>query len=328
MDLYIDYANLKSFVDSRHEDDFDDCQRMMKRQLHIIYNMDKAVLKSDPVLSQWVLTKGSGRGCSEETDTFFTDCFPMRPVKSNMPNEWNRKQLSSVYLIDDADSPRLKNRGTVLLGEVGEELSVLTRLFCGKDYEYHHLYDLQKNFDSWEQLTIDHQLLPCTDIVINDRYLFKNEASLVKYNLNGILKVLVENVRNKLNVVLFTVNKAIVEFDIDEAKKIIKNSIENVTGVKPNITFVTSNDLSLIPHDRFIITNYRLIRSGDSFVYFDTNGNKITNGGSLDVDSLANYETYVFVESLLEKLQRSYATINERNSKMIFGRKVSKFILF
>lgn len=328
MDLYIDYANLKSFVDSRHKENFNDCQRMMKRQLHIVFNMDRSVLKSDPILSQWVLTIGSGKGNSEETDTFKTNPFPNRPVKSNMPTEWNRQQLSSVYLINDVDSPKLKSRGTVLLGEVGEELSVLSQLFCGKDYEYHHLYDIQKNFNSWEQLAIDHQLLPCTDIVINDRYLFKNEKSLVKYNLNGILRVLVESVKNKLNIVLFTINKTLIEFDVDEAKKIIKSSIENVTGVKPNITFVTSNDSSLIPHDRFIITNYRLIRSGDSFVYFDTNGNKITNGGSLDVDSLANFETYIFVESLLEKLQRSYAKINERNSDMIIGTKVSKFITF
>ena len=328
MDLYIDYANLKSLIDSRHEDDFDDCQRMMKRQLHIIYNMEKAVLKSDPVLSQWVLTKGAGRGSSEETDSFSTDYFPMRPVKSNMPTEWNRKQLSSVYLIDDVDSSKLKKRGTVLLGEVGEELSVLSRLFCGKDYEYHHLYDLQKNFDSWEQLGIDHQMLPCTDIVINDRYLFKNEIALVKYNLNGLLTALVENVKNKLNVVIFTGNKALTEFGIEEAKKIIKCILEKATGVRPNITFVTSNDSSLIPHDRFIITNYRLIRSGDSFIYFDTNGNKITNGGSLDIDSLANYETYVFTESLLEKLQESYKKIAERNTDMVIGNKASKFILF
>ena len=171
-------------------------------------------------------------------------------------------------------------------------------------------------------------MLPCTDIVINDRYLFKNEIALVKCNLNGLLTALVENVKNKLNVVIFTGNKALTEFGIDEAKKIIKSIIEKATGVKPNLTFVTSNDSSLIPHDRFIITNYRLIRSGDSFVYFDTKGNKITNGGSLDVDSLANYETYVFVESLLEKLQGSYKKIAERNSDMIIGNKVSKFILF
>ena len=130
MDLYIDYANLKSFVDSRHKENFNDCQRMMKRQLHIVFNMDRSVLKSDPILSQWVLTIGSGKGNSEETDTFKTNPFPNRPVKSNMPTEWNRQQLSSVYLINDVDSPKLKSRGTVLLGEVGEELSVMNTTTC------------------------------------------------------------------------------------------------------------------------------------------------------------------------------------------------------
>lgn len=328
MDVYIDLANLKSLIRSKLHDDFDDCQRMIRRQLHVIYNMSKDVLKSDSVLSTWVLTAGAGRGNTEDTDTFSEQKFPLRPVKSNTINDWNWRQLSSVYLIDDVDSHKLMNRGTVLLGEVGEEIPVLVRLFCGKDYEYHHLYDLQKNFNSWEQLSFDHQMLPCTDILINDRYLFTNDQMLVDYNLSSMLKVLVENVKNKINVVFFTGDKALKNFGNEVAKKIVRNSIEKETGVKPNVTFITSNDRSLIPHDRFIITNYRLIRSGDSFLYFDTKGRKITNGGSLDIDSLANYETYIFVESLLEKLQGNYNQIINRNSDMIIGDKKSKFIQF
>ncbi len=330
MELYIDINNLKSFIKSKDSDDFDDCKRMLRRQLHIVYNFDKEMLKSEPALLQFVSMISEGRGRSEESDKFLpsTAMFPERPIKANSYSKWNWHELSSVYLIDDIDSRKLKNKGCVLLGETGEELSILMKLFCGMDYDFHHLYDLQKNFNSWEQLTADNQALPCTDIIINDRYLFTNTFDLVECNLRPLLTVLAGNVNNRINVVIFTKNKSLLEFGIDMATSIIKNTLDNKTGMKPNITFVTSNDNDKIPHDRFIITNYRLIRSGDSFLYFDTKGKKITNGGALDIDSMANHETYTFVQSLLEKLQASYNDIKRLNNDMIIGSKESKYIIF
>lgn len=327
MDLYIDKENLRSFFNSHDKENFNDCLRMLRRQLHVVYNIDKTELKNDRELFEWVKRiNDEGRGSSEETDTFLVDKFPNRPIKSNIYNDWSRRCLSSVYLLDDLDVSKLKNKGCVLLGDVGEELGILSKLFCGWDYDYHHLYDLQKNFFSWEQLTKDSQLLPCTDIVINDRFLFKNEESLVKYNLSGMLTALANNVKNRIDVVVFTKYDALNDFGKDKATKIIKQSLEATTGFKPHITYVCSNDNKKIPHDRFVITNYRILRSGDSFNYFNTKGERITNGGSLDVDSLANHETYVFVESLLEKLQITYNMVRELNDSMIIGDRKSKFI--
>lgn len=44
------------------------------------------------------------------------------------------------------------------------------------------------------------------------------------------------------------------------------------------------------------------------------------------VNSLANHETYVFVESLLSELQSTYDTIKQLNDSMILGDRKSKFI--
>jgi hypothetical protein len=291
--------------------------------------MDKSVFRDDPEMTQWLLRMGEGRGASEETDTFNNDLFPLRPIKSNSYIEWDRKELSAVYLIDDLNTIKLKNKGCVLLGDIGEELRVLLKLFCGRDYDYHHLYDLQKNFNSWEQLVDENQMLPCTDIIINDRYLFNDDFMLVEYNLYRMLKAIVNNVKNKVNVVVYTQNDSIRNFGIDKATSIIKSAIEKTTSMKPNITYVTSGAKpTKIPHDRFVITNYRLIRSGDSFIYFNTKGEKITKGGSLDIDSLAKYETYVFVNSLLESLQSIYNDLYRLNKDLIIGSRVSNFIKF
>lgn len=326
MDLYIDKENLRSFLKNRNSDEFDDCLRMLRRQLHLVYNMDKADFKEDSdLLELWKLKIAEGRGNTEETDTFLTEKFPNRPIKSNSYNDWSRRNLLSAYLINDLDISKLKNKGCVLLGEVGEELDVLMKLFCGQDYEYHHLYDLQKNFRSWEQLTNDNQLLPCTDIVISDRYLFKNQKDLVQYNLNKMLSALANNVKNRIDVVVYTIYNNLKGFGEKNATQIITQSLHKVTGIEPNVTFVCSNDNNKISHDRFVITNYRLIRSGDSFLYFKTNGELLTNGGSLDIDSLANHETYVFVESLLDKLQATYNEI-KANNEYIIGDRESKLI--
>lgn len=326
MDIYIDKENFTSFIHSKENEVFDDCIRMLKRQLHVVYNMEKESLKDNQELLPWIRTIGQGRGKSEETDTYLSQKFPVRPIKSNTYNNWDRRKLTSVYLISDIDCQKLRNRGCVLIGDEGEEIEILSRLFCGKDYDYHHLYDLQKNFHSWEQLTNDNQMLPTTDIVINDRYIFTNEYELVEYNLRGLLSALANNVKNKINVVVYTLNRALVEFGVDKATKIINKTLETISGMKPQITFVTSNDKSLIPHDRFAITNYRLLRSGDSFIYFNTKGERITKGDALDVDSLANHETYIYVESLIEKLQKTYDRVKKINHDMIYGREESNFI--
>ena len=229
MELYIDINNLKSFIKSKDSDDFDDCKRMLRRQLHVVYNFDKEMLKSEPILQQFVTMISEGRGLSEESDKFLpsTAIFPERPIKANSYSNWNWRELSSVYLIDDIDSRKLKNKGCVLLGETGEELSILMKLFCGMDYDFHHLYDLQKNFNSWEQLTADNQTLPCTDIIINDRYLFANTYDLVECNLRPLLSVLAGNVKNRINVVVFTKNKTLLEFGKDKADAIFKNTLFN-----------------------------------------------------------------------------------------------------
>lgn len=150
---------------------------------------------------------------------------------------------------------------------------------------------------------------------------FYDEATNLAFDILQLFK-------NRINVVVFTKNKSILDFGKDKADVIIKNTLLKVTGMKPNVTFVTSNDNDKIPHDRFIITNYRLIRSGDSFLYFDPKGKKITNGGALDIDSMANHETYTFVQSLLEKLQASYDDIKRLNNDMIIGSQESKYIQF
>ena len=59
-----------------------------------------------------------------------------------------------------------------------------------------------------------------------------------------------------------------------------------------------------IPHDRFILTNYRLFFSGPSFGdYFNSKKELSTNGQNLTVDSLANMGIYQYACSLISFFQ-------------------------
>ena len=49
----------------------------------------------------------------------------------------------------------------------------------------------------------------------------------------------------------------------------------------------------------YIVTNYRLIKSGDSFLYFSTKDEIITHGSSFDIFSLAKKEYALFADDIL-----------------------------
>ena len=127
-----------------------------------------------------------------------------------------------------------------------------------------------------------------------------------------------DNQNTKINILFFT-------DPIDEVlRNSIKKRIDNIFSKKASvkITFVLfGNDR---PHDRFILTNYRVFRSGDSFNYYDENDNIISQGLTLDVDSLADEETYSWVSDV----QKKYQDLCDNAKDRIFGAKESNFINF
>ena len=201
-------------------------------------------------------------------------------------SRWVNRGAKGIALLDDT-GPRTKLRYVFDIADTHLVRGGKTPLLWNLDSHEHEQAILDHLVDTYglsqtdsmntallelaQQLTADNQTLPCTDIVLNDRYLFVNTYDLVECNLRPLLTVLAGKVRNRINIVVFTKSKTLLEFGVDKATSIIKDTLEKTTGMKPNVTFVTSIDNDKIPHDRFIITNYRLIRSGDSFLYFDTN---------------------------------------------------------
>lgn len=339
MEVYIDKENLRSFIharkDPQYSDCYDDCYRMLKRQLHINYNFAKTKeLIEDEDLRSYFMMSMQGNGESE-ADTYVTEMFPTRPVKANTANEFDKKQRSAVYLIDDEKAKLVIDKGALLIGESGKEMATLNRLFCGRDYEFHKLYNIQNrnSFTGWEQLKQDQLNLPLSDIILMDRYL-GTDVDLAPYNIFKLLDVLVDGVHDKVNVVLLCSkeyynknDRRAYSPDWDKFRRDIKDRLKRKTGFGCNVTLVFYTQDNN-PHDRTILTNYMLFRSGDSFCYYNSKGEMISKGNSLDVDSLAKKSNFDYAMSFIEMVQNLCDKIHGLNPDNIFGDKKSNYINF
>lgn len=353
MELYIDRANLLSFLkiteSQQYKDDveyrcsYDDCYRMLKRQLHVNYNFSEEEVKSlaedhDGALLKFYFKESTyGVGDMEEKPSYIPTSFPPRPIKSDVDKILKNFQHSSVFLVDAEEIDAFKDKGTALIGKLGTELETFKRLFCGRDYDFGKLYNIQdiEKFSGWEQINKDKLNLPLSDIIIMDRYIGSQEQ-LFKYNLFKLVEILVRNVRGVVNIVLFAEHKVydkVMKKDYtpnwDFLIEQLKNKLEKKTKVNGNVTLVLyPPKWPDNPHDRTIFTNYMMYRSGDSFCYYDSAGNLITNGKSFDANSLAKNENFLFAKSFIDDAQSIYNNIKKGYSYLIKGDKISNYIKF
>lgn len=71
MDIYIDKANLISFVQNKDNPLFWDCNKLLKKQLNVFFNFPKEDLKEVPLLMQWITTLS--QGANPETEIKFIE---------------------------------------------------------------------------------------------------------------------------------------------------------------------------------------------------------------------------------------------------------------
>ena len=325
MKLYIDKENLLSLLKEEDKDviseEYNEIKRMIKKHLDLVFNFDKSECRNNPLLIKWLNQLTQGRGDASSTDEFKTPPFPQRPIKNNFRTNMPWDVFYSVFLVNDEKAESLKKENNMLIGNVGEETKLLSSLFCNKSFDLHSLYNIKDKtrFKGWETLDNDGHIMPCSDIIFADRYLFSNMNRL-ENNLYKILSLFARRVQSpKINILFFSEN-----YSEDIRNKVCKR-INEIFGkeTKVKVTFVVYGNER--PHDRFILTNYRYFRSGDSFNnYYNENGYMVSEGITLDVDSLANNNTC----SVISKLQKDMQNLCDKASGRIFGAKESNFISF
>ena len=326
MDIYIDYANLKSYVASASNSNFNDCNRMLKNKFNIKFTFPKEQMISDPDIKQWMVIMMQG----VNNNISFKVAHPTRPLKTQTYKDFDKSQLSAVYLLDDEKTATIRENGMFIFGEVGKEVDTISSLIVNQDYGFAKQLPIKK-LKSWHD--ISPFLSPCSDIILVDQYLFCFEE-LYDKNVISLIGELSKNAKQaKMNIVILTSkecydkrSKRTFTPNWDNIKAKIKKEVEKNTKVKPNLTFVLSKNLE--EHDRSIFTNYKSIESGDTFTYFDNAGNIISNGRHLEIFSLAEMDYYDNSRVFIEDMQKIINRESKRNSSNIIGDKISNYLDF
>lgn len=328
MNIYFDKENLRSFVKSASRTAYADCNRMLKNQLNIKFTFAKKELVQDNEIKEWTRTMNTGVNGNVDWEVN----TPKRPLTPESLPGFNKSQLSSIYLLDNQYDDEIKTHGLIVYGDIGREVDVLNSMIMkGTDYSFMEQIPI-KNLGNWKSL--EQYLSPCSDIIILDKYIFSSE-DINKPNIYSLLESLCCKAKDAtINVVVFTLPYAFIESEgkknrlepnWDELCKNIKESVGNITGKEPNVTFVLYSKLE---HDRQIFTNYNYIKSGDSFNYFDSAWNVITSGSQIELFSMANKQFYENGFELLLKAQEYVYKVHKNNKDNIKGDKICNYLNF
>ncbi len=338
MRLYIDESNLISFFAAKGAERYEDCLRMMKRQLDVFFYFGKERLKEDKnlaVLVQGAFASGAGatRKCFIDTSA---EEFPDRPLKGNCCSSFNNEQLSSVYLLSDDAGDKigcLKLRGNIIIGTKGEELDTLSQLFYD-DYQYEYKLPIsQMKGKGWAILKRFSR--PCSDILIIDNYILSDQT-LYDSNFYPLIRSLVSRGNGSvINIVIVTkkenhnrVGNYNFVPDWNDIRARVKAEVKQETGARDtNVTFLfLPNDIK--EHDRTIITNYLRINSGDSYNYLNSRLDIITKSQCMDINSRAFAKNHTLADEAVRAIQTKLDETRRRNPCNIIGDGKSHLLSF
>lgn len=328
MNAYFDLSNLLSFIHSANDSRYDDCMRMIKDNFDLKFTFTKdsinEISKDDKDdIMQWFTSMASGKG-----DVKWDSLFPQSPIKLDEIRK--KPNNTAVYCLDENKRPDLDNiisKGIVIIGKTGAELSVLSGLLVYANQYTKNVFD---KIDKWEN--IKSYASPCSDIIIVDQFILSS-PELYEYNLYKLVKCLSENSKNeKVNIVIVTLKevydkKTKKTFTPDWDKIYSELRVRVNKKYRPNITFVTAKG-DYLEHDRTIFTNYKTYSSGDTYNYFNSNGEKITDGRWLHVHSLADGENMKDAMGLLDDIQVLINEMKNLNDSNIMKDRVCNFLHF
>ncbi len=316
MTVYFDKDNFFSFWRStKTHTKGRDLLRFIKKQVNVHFNFDMDTLDDE----EWKITEEFQDGvCREWKWTKNYDRIKTRPI-----NESSLPDKDGIYLLSDENILQVQSKHTYLIGGVNEEAKTLEKLMIDEDdYGFHSQRIIGKvDFNSWNK--IEQYCLPFSTILVVDRYMFQGSEvggniGFFDYNIGTILSKLFEIKQGKarlifvyqINTFVKIENRSYVEEpDFEKLKQKIKGAVKKINKnvASPEIILIGVPKVKKDKfekqiedeHDRHIITNYLRLKSGDSFVYFNSNGVKITKSNELDIYSLGKrlyrYNTNILI---------------------------------
>ena len=295
MDIYIDKECLFNIL-SAPKESRDKYLHLLKYNLNKRFTFSKEDIANHHLLNIFSLLFTSGIG--DSTIDFDTIYKTFRPLNINDLDP------CSVHLLECEDNFVQSHRNKIIIGNQNNTLSSLEKLFLHEIHNYNITIDINR----FEWSFVVDLIYPCTDIIITDRYLFSENNNNFRRNIFHFFQLIANiNINHKLNIVFFSG-----KYDRNKLEQ-----IKNIFSTTPNITHVQYTQQHN-PHDRCIITNYKIFKSGDSFSNLHNR-----NGFSFDIASLAKCDEFNVSQNIINSLQN---IIN--SNTIINGDKVSNILHF
>lgn len=323
MVVYFDIKNLISLFKSIDDNPRGDAiLRILKQQLNILFNFSIESISEELELQLTEFTEGTGRNRAELFIHFSeVDNFPIRPVETVADR-------NGIFLLENI-SEKLRSSNQNLIGDVGEEISTLEQLILNTyDESLHEQRSISSDdFSNWNK--VSKYIRPFNSMVIIDRYMFTGSSTggnlgLFEYNLKIILGLFFKNCNCQPRLVfIFQIKTTGPSRDMGPNSKELTTKIVkaiksmNKNCKKPEIALIYVSNTIDDEHDRNIITNYLRIKGGDTFVYYNSANEIITNSSDLDVYSLGNLQYRSNAEKLKAKLNGIISEVRSSNSDRI-----------
>jgi mRNA-degrading endonuclease RelE of RelBE toxin-antitoxin system len=305
MVVYFDKENYLNYLkESRKTQIGLDTLRMIKNQLVVHLNFELNDLDEYEFILHQEFEEGVSvdfrlsKGIDKITRPLNRDSFPSK---------------RGIYLLNE-DVQGIKKLHNVLIGSVHEEIDVLKKLIIGEDYSFH----LEKRIGTeiLPNQHLDILSFPFSTLVIIDRYLFKGpipggNIDLYEYNLDKILKTIFREKRSNSRLIfVFQINIRVAKTDrnYDEGPDIdtLAAKIRKVVHKhcpSPELFFIAVPQGYIDDeHDRWILSNYLRIKSGDSLIYFNSRDEITSDSKTVDFYSLARRDYRKVNKDILDKI--------------------------
>lgn len=334
MKLYIDLENLKSLANNQDGE----IMKLIRENFDVFYVFDEEEIKKEKrqkivKIENWQKNLSSGRmgkgvGYRTILPSFSEDDKGMLCPKD---------ELQSVFLIKNNHSIPNGLLTSKSISEIDALRNLLIENRCVPAKFYYTRPDKDREIQKWE--IVSRNVSPCTDIIINDRYMFAQSDCEYENNSYRLIRELCKKSKGqRLNIVIITkreynikkkengINK--VSIPIMTILRNLKRITEDETGFEANITIITQDDdpNKKRIHDRAIFTNYKLFISGDSFMYYRDkikgdfiSTEFISRGLWFGVCSLFDEEHNKIAKRFLIEVQEIINESRDLNIKAIWG---------
>lgn len=308
MRVYFDLPNFRSYIKSASNENFKTCNNMLKKHGDIFLAFDKDSLNKEgkqvlQAIKQWTTQMNSG----VKNEPVWNKSIGKRPLSDSFYDEIDAEDYHALFFLTDENVSTLSKHGCLLIAEEKKEIPAIMSLFvenvATKEFN-------ARKMTNWQ--LVETHASPCTDIIIVDPYIFSQPEITHDDNVYSIIRNLCKHADGKAPnvVIIYNFGKALTTFKTVIGK--IKQVTKEVTNEESNVTLV---DISRAEHDRYIITNYKRFKSGDSFTYFDGNNNA-TKGRDFTIVSHYDRDN---LENSIDILADLQVLVDQKKSAAIPG---------